>query len=114
MPYLLIKTNQTLASDASQALLAEASREVAAILGKPERYVMVVLEQGCPMLFGGSNAPLAYLELKSIGLPVGQTGELSSLLTDLVSRHLCVDRERVYIEFSNASGPMWGWNGATF
>ena len=114
MPYLLIKTNQTLSAEAGQTLLAEASREVAGALGKPERYVMVALEQGCPMLFGGSAAPLTYLELKSIGLPEGRTGELSSLLAKLASKHLGVSQERVYIEFSNASGPMWGWNGATF
>jgi len=114
MPYLLVKTNQTLAAAEARSLLAEVSSGVAGALGKPERYVMVALEQGCPMLFGGSDAPLAYLELKSIGLPTGRTGELSATLASLMNRHLAVSPDRVYIEFVDASGPMWGWNGATF
>ncbi len=114
MPYLLLKTNQSIAAAPARALLADTSKSVAAALGKPERYVMVALEQGCPMLFGGSDAPLAYLELKSIGLPAERTGELSATLAAVVGRHLGVAADRVYVEFADASGPMWGWNGATF
>ena len=66
MPYLCIKTNQTLAPEPRRELLQEASRTVAQLLGKPERYVMVSIDDGREMLFAGSDAPLAYLELKSI------------------------------------------------
>lgn len=44
MPMLKIQTNVTLDTNAGHALVAEASRAVAAQLGKPERYVMVSLE----------------------------------------------------------------------
>lgn len=114
MPYLLIRTNQKVADAAATALLTRASHQVAELLGKPERYVMVSLEQSCAMLFGGSADPLAYLELKSIGLPGGETGRLSAALCDLVGQELGIPGDRIYIEFSNASGPLWGWNGATF
>lgn len=114
MPYLLTKTNVKVADEASAAFLAKASAQVAELLGKPERYVMVSLEQECPMRFGGSAEPLAYLELKSIGLPGAETGRLSAALSDLVGQALGVPRDRIYIEFADASGPMWGWNGATF
>jgi len=114
MPYLLIKSNQTLPPEAAQALLRQASQTAAQLLGKPEQYVMVALELGSPMLFAGNDAPLAYLELKSIGLPAARTTELSAGLTALVGKALQVDPGRIYIEFANASGPLWGWNGATF
>ena len=114
MPYLLIRTNQNVTEAATATLLTRASREVAGLLGKSERYVMVSLEQGQPMLFGGSADPLAYLELKSIGLPGGETARLSAALCDLLGQELGVPRDRIYIEFSNASGPLLGWNGATF
>ncbi|MEA3243296.1 MAG: phenylpyruvate tautomerase MIF-related protein, partial [Pseudomonadota bacterium] len=68
MPLLKIQTNQPIDSDRQKTLINRASQELASILGKPERYVMVSIEHNPAMLFGGSDAPLAYLELKSIGL----------------------------------------------
>ncbi len=88
MPLLKIQTNVTVAADAGQALVAEASSAVAALLGKPERYVMVALEPAATMAFAGDSSPLAYLEMKSVGLPQGSTSALSKAL--------------------------WGWNGGTF
>lgn len=114
MPYLLIKTNVVPADGAVAPLLRKASQRVAQALGKPEDYVMVALEHGCPMLFAGSDAPLAYLELKSIGLPAARTAELSALLASLLHEELGIAADRVYIEFSPAAGELWGWSGATF
>lgn len=114
MPLLKILTNQNIPEDRKQALLHGASEQVAALLGKPERYVMVSLARNDSMLFAGSDAPLAYLELKSIGLPANRTGELSQALCALIHRDLGIDNDRIYIEFANATGAMWGWNGATF
>lgn len=114
MPYLKIQTNKTLDADTAQALLAEASSLVAAELGKPESYVMVALEPPIPMLFAGKNDPLAYLELKSIGLPEAKTSGLSQALCNLMDKTVGISKERVYIEFADAPRAMWGWNGATF
>lgn len=114
MPYLKIQSNQSVAAQAGKALLQKASRLVAQQLGKPENYVMVALEPPQPMLFGASEEPLAYLELKSVGLPPAKTAELSRLLCELLEKDLGISKERVYIEFANANGAMWGWNGGTF
>lgn len=114
MPYLLIQTNQTLTQDQGEALLEAASRRVAELLGKPERYVMVALESGRAMLFGGNDAPLAYLELKSIGLPASRSTELSAALCHLIGEELGIAGERIYIEFADAERSLWGWNGGTF
>jgi len=53
---------------------------VANILGKPESYVMVILKDKADMLFAGDATPLAYLELKSLGLPEERTPDLSAAL----------------------------------
>ena len=84
------------------------------MLGKPERYVMISLDPACSMLFAGEEAPLAYLELKSIGLPGDQTRTFSADLCRLVSEEIGVPAERIFIEFTDAPRSMWGWNGATF
>jgi len=114
MPLLKIQTNQTIDAERQKALISKASREVADMLGKPERYVMVSLEHNPAMLFGGSDDPLAYLELKSIGLPESKTAALSAALAGLLNSELGLSADRVYIEFADAPRAMWGWNGGTF
>ena len=115
MPLLRIQTNvPALPDERQKSLLATASRLVAHQLGKPERYVMVAMDHNPAMLFAGEDEPLAYLELKSIGLPADATGSLSLALCELTREALGISPDRVYIEFSDAAPHMWGWNGGTF
>ncbi len=114
MPYLRIQTNCKVEQDQHPDVLARVSRAVAENLDKSERYVMVALEDAVPMRFADSDAPSAYLELKSIGLPGGETRQLSKALCDLIHTELGIAKERVYIEFTDAQRTMWGWNSTTF
>lgn len=114
MPYLLIRTNKDVPAEKQDALLRKGSSLVATALGKAERYVMVSLQSGVPMLFDAKDAPCAYLELKSIGLPGDNTKELSHTLCGLIAEELGIPTDRIYIEFSDAPRHMWGWNGSTF
>ena len=114
MPLLSIETNAVCPSARRQALIRGASRLLATALGKPEGYVMVCLRTNPDLCLGGSDEPLAYLELKSIGLPEQATTELSRALTDYLHTELDLPAGRVYIEFANAARHLWGWNGGTF
>ena len=84
------------------------------MLGKPERYVMVSLETNHEMVFAGDTLPLAYLELKSIGLPDDRTTEFSARLCDFIEKELEIPPERIYVELTNAVRSKWGWNRRTF
>jgi phenylpyruvate tautomerase PptA (4-oxalocrotonate tautomerase family) len=112
MPYLKIKTNKTL-NDGGK-LAANLSKLVAEILKKPEKYVMIDVEDQRTMLFGGSDDPLIYCELKSIGLPRQQTSDLSGILAGFLTQATHVPAHRIYIEFADAPRNMWGWDGGTF
>lgn len=112
MPLLSLKTN--IAIDDKPAFARQASATTARAVGKPESYVMVLVEDLQTLLFAGNDEPAAYIELKSIGLPESETAHLSSALCQLVSEKLNIDSNRIYIEFSNAERHMWGWKGATF
>ncbi|MCU7906363.1 MAG: hypothetical protein KZQ76_11090 [Candidatus Thiodiazotropha sp. (ex Epidulcina cf. delphinae)] len=114
MPLLKITTNREMNQTDLPNFIKQASTTVADMLGKPEKYVMVSYEFNPDMLFAGTSASSAYLELKSIGLPGERTSEFSQVLCDLIQRQLQIPKERVYIEFSNAERHLWGWNGATF
>ncbi|MFX1316346.1 MAG: phenylpyruvate tautomerase MIF-related protein [Promethearchaeota archaeon] len=114
MPYLKIQTNQDVEDGKKQEIAEKASKLVATGLGKPESYVMVALEPSTKMVFAGRREPTIFMELKSIGLPESKTADLSKSLCDFAEKEFGVSKERIYIEFANANGSMWGWNGRTF
>lgn len=72
MPFLKLNTNITLDAEQKSTMLSELSQRLSKETGKPERYVMIYLSENNTMLFAGSEAPLAYLECKSIGLSNSQ------------------------------------------
>ena len=114
MPTLIIHTNVETPADRRQRILQDASSTVAKVLAKPESYVMVIMKMNPDMLFAGDAAPLAYLELKSLGLPEDRTRELSAALCRFMEAHFGVSAERVYIEFASPPRHLFGWKGATF
>lgn len=114
MPYLAIQTNQKLNADQSSALLQKTSQTVSEILGKPESYVMVAIQDALPMLFAGKPDPAAYLQLKSLGLPESSTADFSRALCEVINKELGIAPDRIYIEFSGPERHMWGWNSKTF
>ncbi len=114
MPCLIIKTNQSVQKDKQLSICQSLSAKTAALLGKPERYVMTLLEEQVAMTMSGTTEPAAYIELKSINLPEDQTTELSSQLCRHISTLLEINPGRIYIEFSNAQRHLWGWDSKTF
>jgi phenylpyruvate tautomerase len=111
MPYLRLSTNVNVSQTAP--LLSKLSKLIAEQIGKPEQYVMIELHTGKPMLFAGSDAPLAYLELKSIGLVATQTKPLAKAICLSLQQQLGIATDRVYIEFSDCKAEYWGWNAST-
>ncbi|MGD0958398.1 MAG: phenylpyruvate tautomerase MIF-related protein [Methylomonas sp.] len=114
MPYIKLNTNVEISSQQSQQLLAELSKLAVQQTGKPERYVMVEVNGGKAMLFGGDGSPLAFLECKSIGLSAAQAKGLAEALTQSLAAALTIRPDRIYIEFRNCDAQFWAWNGATF
>jgi phenylpyruvate tautomerase PptA (4-oxalocrotonate tautomerase family) len=114
MPLLRIQTGQQLEKAAAGQLLREASRLVAHSLGKPERVVMVTLEDGTSMLFAGDSGPAAFMELRAIGLPEDAPSDLSARLCGLAEDALGVPAERVFVNFIDVPRTHWGWNAKTF
>ena len=114
MPLIHIHTSAAAPADTG-SLLAQVSRELASLLGKPERYVMTLLDTAVPMTFGGDSAPCAYIEVKSIGALDGdRPRRITATLSDILKRHLSVAAERIYVGFEDVPGRLWGWNGDTF
>ena len=114
MPLIRVTTNQAVSAEAQSAFLRQVSAATAAMLGKPESYVMAIFNEQPKMLFAGSSEPSAYVELKSLGLPENSTLDYSAQLCSLIMEGLGIPPERSYIEFSAPERHMWGWSGRTF
>ena len=112
MPYLHVHTNVSVENHAD--FLTRCSHGAAWALEKPESYVMVELSDQRPMLFAGSDQPLAFVELKSLGLSPIDTAHVSSKISNLIHKELGIDVSRIYIEFESPERDMFGWKGGTF
>ena len=96
-------------------LLKALSGKLAGHLKKSEAYVMTAFEGDVPMTFGGTNEPTCYVEIKSVGTMSSlQTQAMSSEFCQQIEDSLGIPKSRIYIEFADAKGAMWGWNGTTF
>ena len=116
MPLIKVQTSvPALDSAQVEGLLKDLSSILASQLGKPEAYVMTAFEAGVPMTFGGTTDPVCYVEIKSVGTMGGaKTRAMSQEFCAQLERTLGVPQNRTYIEFADAPGAMWGWNGGTF
>ena len=111
MPYLNIVTNQSVPDET--ALLKAASQTIAKAAGKPESYVMVAVESKASMLMSGSEAPVAFLDYRSLGLPADRAA-FSDALCSLITDRLGIAGDRIYISMTDSERQNWGWNHSTF
>jgi phenylpyruvate tautomerase len=116
MPLIKVQTSVSAPEkSAVEGLLKSLSAKLAKHLGKPESYVMTAFEPGVAMTFAGTTEPVCYVEIKSIGsMSAAQTKAMSLDFCPQIKEALGVAPNRVYIEFADAKGSMWGWNGSTF
>ncbi|MEO1094183.1 MAG: phenylpyruvate tautomerase MIF-related protein [Cyanobacteria bacterium J06638_28] len=115
MPLIKVQTSLPAPDKADiESMLKELSSSLASHLGKPESYVMTAFEGDVPMTFAGSTDPVCYIEIKSVGTMGSKTKAMSQDFCTRIEALLGVPKQRTYIEFADAAGAMWGWNGKTF
>ncbi|MDB9372456.1 phenylpyruvate tautomerase MIF-related protein [Nodularia sphaerocarpa] len=116
MPLIKVQTSVSAPQKADvETMLKNLSSKLAKHLGKPESYVMTAFESDISMTFAGTTNPVCYIEIKSIGtMKPEQTTSMSRDFCQEIKENLGVPENRIYIEFADAKGTMWGWNGSTF
>lgn len=115
MPLMTIRTNVSIEDTAVNPLLATCSAKVAALIGKPEGYVMTLFDRVTGMTMGGTSEPACLVEVRSVGkLTANQTRALSEAFCALLQEHLGVESNRIFLNFTDFPGAMWGFNGSTF
>lgn len=116
MPLIKVQTSiENPDSIQVSTLLKQLSAALAKHTRKPESYVMTALESGVSMTFGGTTDPTCYIEVKSVGsMTPDQTKSMSQDFCQQIEQSLKVPVDRIYIEFTDAKGYLWGWNSGTF
>ena len=95
-----------------RALLKELSAELANLTGKPEAYVMSLLQINVPMTFGGTEDPCCYIEIKSIGAL--QASQMTQSFCKIIESRTGIPANRIYIGFEDIAPSERGFNGRTF
>ena len=115
-PTLLIQTSQSFNDNVKKsAFLKECSSTISKILGKPEEYVMISYKHSDGMYFNGSEDPAAFCNIFSIGkIGPDYNPKVSSAVCQLLSNHLNVPSNRVYIQFFDSDASNFGYDGSTF
>ena len=85
---------------------------VAELTGKPENYVMTMVQKDTKMTFAGSDEPCCFIKVKSIGSLT--PSKMSKALCELIASKTNINTNRIYIEFFDVKASNWGFNGSTF
>ena len=111
MPLITVKTSGIHIENETK-FLNQISNELANLTGKPQSYVMVILEPNCKIIFAGEIKPACFIEVKSIGAinPPLMTESFSRIVSDLLK----IPMNRIYIAFEDVKASQWGFNGKTF
>ena len=66
MPLIRIQTSVDNIQD-KDIFLSAVSNQISELTGKPEKYVMVLVDYNLPIYFSSSKEPACFVEVKSIG-----------------------------------------------
>ena len=111
MPFIQINTSSKSVLD-NDLLQKEISKMIADLTGKPENYVMTMIQSNSQMTFAGSDEPCCFIKLKSIGSLTPSS--MSKSLCELIASKTNIQANRIYIEFSDVKASNWGFNGSIF
>ena len=112
MPFIQVKTSSKSVLEDDTLLQNDISKIVAELTGKPEKYVMTMIQKDIKLTFAGSDEPCCFIEVKSIGAL--SPSSMSRSLCELIASKTNINTNRIYIEFTDVKASNWGFNGTTF
>ncbi|KAJ1419287.1 Tautomerase/MIF superfamily [Sesbania bispinosa] len=99
MPCLYISTNINLDGIDTDPIFSEATTAISTIIGKPEKFVMVLLKGSVPISFERNKEPAAYAELISMGgINSEVKRKLISTIGTILQTKLSIPRTRFFLK----------------
>ena len=116
MPFARVQLSVSLEDTAKEELAREVSSFIAGTLGKPEKYVMVAIDDNACITFAGSSeGKYAFIDIRSIGgLDREINKELSQGICGILEKGAGIKPDNVYLNFQSLDRVSWGWNSGTF
>lgn len=115
MPTFILHTNSTINDHQNETIRKDAVDILSQELSKSKKFIVTLIHDSVALEFGQSEAPCAYIEVKSVGtLSPEQTTAMSDRICNALQRILSIPPDRIYIEFQESPRHLWGWNGKTF
>lgn len=115
MPMLKMQTSVKLDGNKKETLLQKLSATLTETTGKPEEYVMVVIEDDGAILMGGKSVHGACIDIRGIGGFNKKVNSVASQkICELLEQETGIKPRDVYITFTDVAAQNWGWNGGTF
>ena len=112
MPFIQINTSSKSVVESDDLLQNDISKAIADLTGKPEKYVMTMIQRDTNMRFSGSDEPCCFIKVKSIGSL--NPSSMSKSLCELIASKTNINTNRIYIEFINVKASNWGYDSSTF
>tara|TARA_B100000945_G_scaffold244287_1_gene200541 strand:- start:17 stop:358 length:342 start_codon:yes stop_codon:yes gene_type:complete len=112
MPFIQVNTSSKTVVEDDDLLQKAISKMVVDLTGKPENYVMTMIQRDIKMTFAGSDEPCCFIEIKSIGSL--SPSSMSKSLCELIESKTNINTNRIYIEFIDVKPSNWGFNSSTF
>ncbi|NLD94846.1 MAG: hypothetical protein GX639_19495 [Fibrobacter sp.] len=114
MPLLKVKLTEDLSAIKKEAMHSALCEIVAKVFSKPTSYIMILIEKA-DISMAGKCGNAAFIELRSIGgITQKNTTTFAESVTRYVTSETGIPADRIYINFSDIPGSLWGWNGSTF
>lgn len=113
MPFIHAKFSGSVSPD-QEKTLKSALGEAITLIGKPERYLMVEIEDNRRLYFGGDNsAPIAFFDVSLLhSAPRASYEKLTARLCEIAKDQMGVDGGNVYVKFEETEN--WGYDSFMF
>ncbi|MBR5938284.1 MAG: hypothetical protein IKZ90_08510 [Clostridiales bacterium] len=113
MPFIDAKTTLKLSFEQKEELKSEFGKLITT-LNKPESYLMVGIEDGCDLWFGGKKLEKgAYIAVSLLGnAPSDLYNRMTGAICAMLLEKYGIPGDSVYITYHPVSD--WGWNGSNF
>ncbi|GAB9475877.1 Atls1-like light-inducible protein [Globisporangium polare] len=114
MPSVHVFSNVRKTSVDTPVALQALSKSLSLALDRPEQVVMAQLSLEQPMLFAGSDAPCAFVQIRSIGRIDSELNpKTSRAVTAAVTEALGVPADRVFMNLDDVAITNWGLRATT-
>ena len=114
MPELIVRTNVAKSAIGSK-ITEELTQLIFELLGKPKKYICVVIIPDVWMTFGGTSEPCASCVLSSVEqFDAESNRKFAKIIMDYLGNALGVATDRMYLNFNRLSREFTGFNSDTF